>query len=112
MFAPAGPAGQPDSGARRGSAHQCIRRPAAGVDNVASVPVLGTALARLARAQRSLGGTPMDGFKKFLLRGNLVELAVAVVIGLAFAAIITALVADLITPLIAAIGGEPRFSAT
>ena len=53
----------------------------------------------------------MGGFKKFLLRGNLVDLAVAVVIGLAFAAIITALVADLITPLIAAIGGEPNFSA-
>jgi large conductance mechanosensitive channel len=57
------------------------------------------------------GGTwPMDGFKKFLLRGNLVELAVAVVIGIAFSAIITALVADLITPLIAAIGGKPDFS--
>jgi large conductance mechanosensitive channel len=53
----------------------------------------------------------MAGFKKFLLRGNLVDLAVAVVIGLAFAAIITALVADLITPLIAAIGGKPDFSA-
>ena len=53
----------------------------------------------------------MSGFKKFLLRGNLVDLAVAVVIGLAFAAIITALVADLITPLIAAIGGKPSFSA-
>ena len=52
----------------------------------------------------------MDGFKKFLLRGNLIDLAVAVVIGLAFAAIITALVADLITPLIAAIGGKPSFS--
>jgi large conductance mechanosensitive channel len=52
----------------------------------------------------------MSGFKKFLLRGNLVELAVAVVIGLAFAAIVTALVADLITPLIAAIGGQPDFS--
>ncbi len=52
----------------------------------------------------------MDGFKKFLLRGNLVELAVAVVIGVAFSAIITALVADLITPLIAAIGGKPDFS--
>ena len=52
----------------------------------------------------------MSGFKKFLLRGNLVELAVAVVIGLAFAAIVTALVADLITPLIAAIGGKPDFS--
>ena len=51
----------------------------------------------------------MGGFKKFLLRGNLVELAVAVVIGLAFAAVVTALVADLITPLIAAIGGQPDF---
>jgi large conductance mechanosensitive channel len=53
----------------------------------------------------------MGGFKKFLLRGNLVDLAVAVVIGIAFAAIITALVADLITPLISAIGGQPDFSA-
>lgn len=52
----------------------------------------------------------MGGFKKFLLRGNLIELAVAVVIGLAFAAVVTALVADLITPLIAAIGGNPDFS--
>ena len=51
----------------------------------------------------------MGGFKKFLLRGNLVELAVAVVIGLAFSAVIAALVADLITPLIAAIGGQPDF---
>jgi large conductance mechanosensitive channel len=51
----------------------------------------------------------MGGFKKFLLRGNLVDLAVAVVIGLAFAALVTALVADLITPLIAAIGGNPNF---
>ena len=52
----------------------------------------------------------MGGFKKFLLRGNLVELAVAVVIGVAFGAIVTALVADLITPLIAAIGGQPDFA--
>ncbi len=52
----------------------------------------------------------MGGFKKFLLRGNLVELAVAVVIGLAFSAVIAALVADLITPLIAAIGGKPNFA--
>ena len=48
-------------------------------------------------------------FKQFLLRGNLVDLAVAVVIGLAFAAVVTALVEDLITPLIAAIGGQPDF---
>jgi large conductance mechanosensitive channel len=48
-------------------------------------------------------------FREFLLRGNLVDLAVAVVIGIAFAAVITALVGDLITPLIAAIGGKPDF---
>ena len=52
----------------------------------------------------------MKDFKEFLLRGNLVETAVAFVIGLAFAAVITALVADLITPLIAAIGGKPNFA--
>jgi large conductance mechanosensitive channel len=43
------------------------------------------------------------------MRGNLIELAVAVVIGTAFTAIVTALVKDLITPLIAAIGGQPNF---
>jgi large conductance mechanosensitive channel len=53
----------------------------------------------------------VQGFKKFLLRGNLVDLAVAVVVGTAFSAVVTALVADFITPLIAAIGGEPDFSA-
>lgn len=52
----------------------------------------------------------MGGFKKFLLRGNLVDLAIAVVIGVAFGAVVTALVADLITPLIAAIGGKPNFA--
>jgi large conductance mechanosensitive channel len=49
-------------------------------------------------------------FREFIMRGNLVDLAVAVVIGLAFSAVVTALVADLITPLIAAIGGKPDFS--
>jgi large conductance mechanosensitive channel len=49
-------------------------------------------------------------FKDFLFKGNLIELAVAVVIGLAFAAVVTALVEDLITPLIAAIFGQPDFS--
>ncbi len=49
-------------------------------------------------------------FKQFLLRGNMVDLAVAVVIGLAFGAVITALVADFITPLIAALGGQPDFA--
>lgn len=53
----------------------------------------------------------MSGFRKFLFRGNLVELAVAVVIGTAFTALVTAVVKDLITPLIAAIGGKPDFSS-
>jgi large conductance mechanosensitive channel len=49
-------------------------------------------------------------FKEFLLRGNLVELAVAFVLGVAFAAVVTSLVEDLVTPLIAAIFGQPDFS--
>ena len=51
------------------------------------------------------------GFREFVLRGNVVDLAVAVVIGTAFGAVITALVKDLITPLIAALVGTPDFSA-
>jgi large conductance mechanosensitive channel len=51
----------------------------------------------------------MKDFKEFLLRGNLVDMAVGIVIGLAFAAVVTALVGDLVTPLIAAIGGKPNF---
>lgn len=49
-------------------------------------------------------------FKKFILRGNLIELAVAVVVGTAFAEVIKSLAASLITPLIAAVGGQPDFS--
>jgi large conductance mechanosensitive channel len=52
----------------------------------------------------------LQDFKKFILRGNTVDLAVAVVIGAAFGSIVTALVKDLITPLIGAIGGKPDFS--
>jgi large conductance mechanosensitive channel len=51
------------------------------------------------------------GFRDFILRGNLVDLAVAVVIGAAFGALVTALVKDLITPLLAAIGGKPSFDS-
>ncbi len=51
----------------------------------------------------------MQGFKAFLLRGNVVDLAVGVVIGVAFGAVVTGFVKDLITPLIAAIGGQPNF---
>ena len=50
-------------------------------------------------------------FRAFILRGNVVDLAVAVVIGAAFGAVVTAFVADIVTPLIAAIGGKPDFAA-
>jgi large conductance mechanosensitive channel len=52
----------------------------------------------------------MGDFKQFLLRGNVVDLAVAVVIGVAFAAVVTSLVENLLTPLIAAIFGQTDFS--
>jgi|SRR5665213_2136015 len=52
----------------------------------------------------------LNDFKKFILRGNAVDLAVAVVIGAAFSGIVNSLVKDLVTPLIAAIGGKPDFS--
>ena len=53
----------------------------------------------------------LKGFRQFLLRGNVIDLAVAVVIGGAFGAVVTALVKDLVTPLIAAVVGKPDFSA-
>ena len=52
----------------------------------------------------------MKGFRQFILRGNVLDLAVAVVMGAAFGAVVTALVKDLLTPLIAAIVGKPDFS--
>ena len=55
--------------------------------------------------------TLLSDFKKFLLRGNVVDLAVAVVIGSVFGALVTALVADLLTPIIALIFGKQDFSA-
>ncbi len=53
----------------------------------------------------------IKGFKEFIMRGNVVDLAVGVVIGVAFTAVVTSMVEDLLTPLIAAIFGEPDFSA-
>jgi large conductance mechanosensitive channel len=50
-------------------------------------------------------------FRAFVLRGNVIDLAVAVVVGAAFGAVVTSLVENIITPLIAAIGGQPDFSA-
>jgi large conductance mechanosensitive channel len=52
----------------------------------------------------------MAGFKKFLLRGNVVDLAVAVVIGAAFGAVVAAFVKDLITPIVGAFAGKANFS--
>lgn len=53
----------------------------------------------------------MSGFKQFILRGNVVDMAVGVVVGGAFAAVVAALTKDLLTPLIAALVGKPDFSA-
>jgi large conductance mechanosensitive channel len=53
----------------------------------------------------------MSGLRKFILRGNVVDLAIAVVIGAAFTAVVQALVKDIITPIIGIFGGVPEFSA-
>jgi large conductance mechanosensitive channel len=53
----------------------------------------------------------MSGFKQFLLRGNVVDLAIGVVVGAAFGTVVSALVKDLLTPLIAAVAAKPDFSA-
>jgi large conductance mechanosensitive channel len=52
----------------------------------------------------------LSGFKQFILRGNVIDMAVGVVIGAAFASVVTALTKDLLTPFIAAIVGKPDFS--
>ncbi len=53
----------------------------------------------------------LKGFRQFILRGNVIDLAVAVVIGAAFGAVVTAFVTNILTPFIAAIVGKPDFSA-
>lgn len=53
----------------------------------------------------------MSGFRQFILRGNVIDLAVAVVIGGAFGGVVAALVKDLLTPLIGAVVGAPDFSS-
>jgi large conductance mechanosensitive channel len=75
---------------------------------------MSTAARGTASAARSTAGTARGlaaEFRDFILRGNVVDLAVAIVIGVAFAAVVTALVKDIITPIIAAFGGTPNFSA-
>lgn len=53
----------------------------------------------------------IEGFKNFLMRGNIVDLAVAVIIGAAFGAVVDSIVKDIITPIIGMIGGQPDFSS-
>src|SRR5579864_3628426 len=53
----------------------------------------------------------LKGFRQFMMRGNVIDLAVAVVIGAAFGAVVTSFVTNILTPLIAAIVGKPDFSA-
>lgn len=53
----------------------------------------------------------LAGFKKFILRGNVVDLAIGVIIGAAFGAVVKSMVQDVVTPLIGLIGGAPDFSA-
>lgn len=53
----------------------------------------------------------LKGFREFIMRGNVIDLAVAVVIGAAFGAVVKSFVSDLLTPLIAAVFGQPRFGA-
>jgi large conductance mechanosensitive channel len=58
-----------------------------------------------------MGGNMLKGFRDFILRGNVVDLAVAVILGAAFNAIVTSLVSDVLNPLIAATVGRPDFSS-
>jgi len=53
----------------------------------------------------------LSGFKQFILRGNVIDMAVGVVVGAAFATVVSAFTKDLLTPLIAAVVGKPDFSA-
>jgi large conductance mechanosensitive channel len=56
------------------------------------------------------GGLPMNGFKEFLLRGNVIDMAVGIVVGAAFGTVVSAFVKDLMTPFIAAVVHAPDFS--
>jgi large conductance mechanosensitive channel len=56
------------------------------------------------------GGLPMSGFKEFLLRGNVIDMAVGIVVGAAFGTVVSAFVKDLMTPFIAAVIHAPDFS--
>src|SRR3954470_6559455 len=82
-------------------------RPRRAVGTDPAVPAKNSERSIRSRAYRR---AMLREFRAFVLRGNMVDLAVAVVIGTAFTALVNAVVRDLITPLIAAIGGNPDFS--
>ena len=62
------------------------------------------------KAPPRLGGQAMSGFKEFLLRGNVIDMAVGIVVGAAFGTVVSAFVKDLLTPFIAAVVRKPDFS--
>ncbi len=72
------------------------------------MPVLGSA--RCGRPSPSKGDDMLSEFRAFVMKGNVVDLAVAVIMGAAFGAVVTSLVKDVFTPLLAAIVGAPDFS--
>ena len=63
------------------------------------------------KSPHRMGGRSMKGFKDFVLRGNVVDMAVGIVVGAAFGTVVSAFVKDLLTPFIAAIARKPDFSA-
>src|SRR5260370_21790252 len=62
------------------------------------------------KSRPKFGGLPMNGFKEFLLRGNVIDMAVGIVVGAAFGTVVSAFVKDLLTPFIAAVVRKPDFS--
>jgi large conductance mechanosensitive channel len=62
------------------------------------------------KSRPKFGGLPMNGFKEFLLRGNVIDMAVGIVVGAAFGTVVSAFVKDLLTPFIAAVVSKPDFS--
>lgn len=87
-----------------------LRSQAALTDSLKQIQFVPYSLASLCMEIKSGVGGLFSGFKQFILRGNVVDLAVGVVMGASFGTIVTALVKDLITPLIAAIVKAPDFS--
>jgi large conductance mechanosensitive channel len=65
---------------------------------------------RMRKSLPKMRGDPMGGFKAFLLRGNVVDMAVGIVVGAAFGTVVSAFVKDLLTPFIAALVKQPDFS--